>query len=280
MYSFSQWLFLTEAESRRQQVRFQDIGQRIEYGKVIEARIKRVLEQEYGWQIADVTTREDKYEKVDGLVRQADQRVPVPLPAYMQVKYRDTGDDLLLEVVWELPAGAERMDIDELLTGRDMRGKAQIYVNLNQAGNLIRVRSAEEAKNIARMMLEQLLASGRQSLRVGSNEIKIVKDPRDQRLKVNAFISPESFSWKADYPVSEDMWAEPELTVEPQPFPSAPKGLSPQMLAQLEIAINQGSSAMPKPNNMKKVKALQKYAGKRGVDVAVSGNQLVLQRVS
>ena len=278
MNSFAQWLFLAEADNRRQQNRFQDFSQRVQYGKMIEARIIRVLENEYGWKVDPVSTREDKYDKADGLVRFADPQVSINLPAYMQVKYRDTGDDLLMEVVWELPPDAGRLDIDQLLTGRDMKGKAQIYVNLNQAGNLIRVRSADEAKEIARTMLEQLLTSGRRSLRIGANEIRVVQDPRDNRTKINAFLSPEAFSWKADYPVSEAMWAEPEPMAELKPFPDAPKDISPQMLAQLDIAMTKGSAAMPVPNNMKKVKSLQRYASRRGVSVGVEGDRLVLQK--
>ena len=282
MHSFSQWLFLDESNSR-QQNRFQDFGSRVQYGKMIEERIIRVLQNEYGWKVSPVSSKEDKYDKVDGLVQKADEQVPINLPAYMQVKYRDTGNDLLLEVVWELPNGANQLNPEQLLTGRDMKGKAQIYVSLNQAGNLIRVRSAQEAKEISKSMLTELLASGRKSFRQGANEIRIVTDPRDKRTKVNAFLSPDSFSWKADYPVSENMWAEPEydpMTVVEPATPATPKGISPQMLAQLETAITQGTATMPKPNNMKKVKEFQKYAKRKGVDVSVQGNQIILKKVA
>jgi hypothetical protein len=144
--NFRQWI-----ESKRQSNRFQNLDDRVRYGKGIETNILQAL-QSHGWEIKPVSSKADKYDKIDGVIQSAPISLPVALPAFLQVKYRDTGNDLLMEVVWEY-TGNFAGNIEDLLTGRDMRGKAQIYANLNQEGSLIRIRSAYEAKDICKQLL-------------------------------------------------------------------------------------------------------------------------------
>lgn len=282
-FTFGQWLLINEAMSAQRAANMsQDINSRVKFGKGAEAKILNALREQHGWVIAGATNEQDMYGKIDGIVRKADQQIPIELPAPIQVKYRDSGDDILLEVVWKLTD--PNAPVESLLTGRDMVGKSTLYACANQAGTLIRVRSAQEAKQIARGLLEKLLASKRSVYTDGSNQIRIVNDPRDQRTKVNAFINPNSFSWKADYPV-ESIWAEPEPEQSPkmtiqEPALQLPQGITPSMAQAVAAAVQMGQAIMPAPNNMKKIKTLEQFAKRKGVSLQLQGDKILFKKVA
>ena len=164
MFEFSRWLFLEE--NTREKNRFQNIEDRVRYGKEIESKIIESLIN-HGWKISTASANQDKFDKIDGILISSKDPMPVKLPAPIQIKYRDTGNDILMEVCW-LFDGDFSKPISELLTGRDMKGKAEIYVSLDQNGETIRVRLAKEAKENALKLLKGLIASRK---RVFSSEL-------------------------------------------------------------------------------------------------------------
>lgn len=268
--NFKQWL----EEGAREDNRFRHLDDRVKFGKEIESRILNSLTSQ-GWVIKPVSTNADKYDKVDGLIEKAPVPIPTQLPAYIQVKYRDTGNDLLMEVVWKFD-GDRTLPLEKMVTGRDMYGKSQIYASLDQAGNTIRIRSATEAKDICKQLLFGLMQSNQSSFRIGRNEIRIVNDPRDQRMKINAFLSPESFNWKIDYPISQNIWEKPAK----DNIPSLPHGITAAVIAHIEKALEQGASSFPVPNNMKKVKEIEKFVKRKGLSVNVANGQVILKKVA
>ena len=130
--NFAQWLFI---EENSQSNRFQSREERVRSGKKQEERIIRSMTSEHGWNVKHVSENQDKFDKIDGILIYSPDSIPVSLPAPIQIKYRDTGDDLLMEVVWEFNNQYES-PIDQLLTGRDMKGSAKLYLCLNKLGTI------------------------------------------------------------------------------------------------------------------------------------------------
>jgi len=250
MFEFSRWLFLEE--NTREKNRFQNIEDRVRYGKEIESKIIKSLIHQ-GWEVSQVNSNQDKFDKIDGILISSKDPMPISLPAPIQIKYRDTGNDLLMEVCW-LFDGNFNKPIQELLTGRDMKGKAELYVSLDQNGETIRVRLAKEAKENALSLLKGLLSSRKKVYSSELGQIRITKDPKDGRQKINAFINPNSFFWTKNYPI-ENFWS---LDEDPKSLQSPnkllPKEISPQMVDQITKALETGSASFKIPNNRKKLK--------------------------
>lgn len=193
--NFNEWLNLDEARWRsvggafgnqrtanapnRLHNQFQGIDQRVNYGKGIEKQIYDSLVA-CGLKLRPATTRDDKYGKIDGWWSNGGQEYPI------QIKYRDTGDDILFEVLKDYQRG---------IPGRDMSGSAVYYAVLNRAGGHIVMVEVAEAKKI----IEALMAAAQQSgfdergnyrMRVGGgvSELKIRRDPQSGQSKLMAYL--------------------------------------------------------------------------------------------
>jgi hypothetical protein len=273
--NFAQWLFLQENfESNR----FQSREERVKSGKEQEARILQAMIREHGWNINSASASQDKFDKIDGFLLSAPEPPPISLPAPIQIKYRDTGDDLLMEVVWEFRN--QQVNLDQLLTGRDMKGLAKIYLCLNKIGTLARVRLADEAKSFAKKLLEGLLLSGKKIYSIGKSQIRITEDPENRRPKINAYIDPNDsfFSWKKDYPIM-DLWSEP-VPMKQDPSQVLPKDVPSSILPAIKQALESGAATFPIPNNAKKVKAIEKYVGKRGIIINIESDKIILKKIA
>lgn len=275
--NFAQWLFLEE--NSRQTNRFHNRDQRVEFGKNKEAQILHAMKTQHGWSVQEAKTNQDKYQKIDGILISSPDSLPVSLPAPIQIKYRDTGNDLLMEVSWSFN-GDYNTPTEKLITGRDMKGLAKLYVSLDLSGDLVRVRLADEAKSIAKKLLEGLLATRKKFFNIGNHQIRIVSDPDDGRQKINAFLNPNDFSWKKDYPV-QNIWQIPPApkTLQP-PAQSIPKDIPPVAIPAIAEALEKGSSTFRLPNSAKKIKAVEKYISKRGLSLQIQGDQVVLKKVA
>lgn len=189
-------------KGNRQSNRFQGINDRVAYGKSIEALVIQALIDNCGWNITPATPGQDKHQKIDGWVKFGDGA-----PLALQVKYRDTGDDILLEVVkvWH-----EEENLRQ--PGRDMVGKAEIYACLNSSGTVIYARLASEAKEKAQKLLDEFLQRMTDSQhpvkshRNGDGEIKLVNDPSTRQLKINAYLNPQAFQKKSDCTLKAPIW--------------------------------------------------------------------------
>jgi hypothetical protein len=278
LFGFTQWLFLEE--NSRERNKFQDKSERIKYGKDIESKIVQALTNQYGWNIVPPSSNQDKFDKIDGTLISSSEALPVSLPAPIQIKYRDTGNDILMEVSWVFNGNFD-MPLSNFLTGRDMKGKAKLYVSLDQSGKMIRVRLAEEAKKNAIELLENLIKNRSKVFSSELGQIRITRDPKDGRQKINAFINPDSFSWTKNYPV-EDIWnseIEKPKTLS-SPASLLPKEISPQMVSHITKAIETGEAVFKMPNNAKKIKVLEKYASKRGLELTIQNDNVILRKVA
>lgn len=124
---------------KRMDNRFQNINDRVRFGKGVEDKIYRNLEG-CGLKLRRATIDEDKYDKIDGWWNDGTKEHPI------QIKYRDTGDDAVFEVM---------RDYRRKVMGRDMIGKATFYAILSRDGQLVRIVRTSDAKEIINHMLQQ-----------------------------------------------------------------------------------------------------------------------------
>jgi len=197
----------------RQNSRFSNRIDSVKFGISIEKKIVNSL-RDRGWTIQEPTEAQDMYDKVDGfLVDSEDPRIK-PLvargPMPFQIKYRDTGDDIGMEVIKPWKDDYLYNFSDSIFTGRDMKGLSQLYIVANKEGTRIRVRSAHEAKEMSKKLVYELIKlrkeTGEHFYNNGHSEVRMTNDPRNHVQKIMAFLNPNSFKWKVDYSNS-NIWA-------------------------------------------------------------------------
>ena len=165
----------TSAPQQRMDNRFQHIDQRVQYGKSIEKQIFDSLVR-CGMKLREPSNDEDKYDKIDGWWETPSGEKPI------QIKYRDTGDDILFEVMKDNKRG---------VPGRDMIGKAEFYAVLSRVGGKIVLVSVAEAKKLIAQMQSRAEEEGfdqRGNFRMGGAILRIRPDPRSQQDKLMAYI--------------------------------------------------------------------------------------------
>lgn len=157
----------------------QNYKDRVEQGKAGEKEILDVL-RKAGIEIADATPSQDIYDKVDGWMNLNGTRVAV------QVKFRESGDDVLFEIV---------KDIDKGIMGRDMRCKADYYLVKNTNGTIRMFLVAElksKAKAIQDFVLGDLKKNPSKDSWGGNNvEVKIRVDKASGQRKLMAYFNPK-----------------------------------------------------------------------------------------
>lgn len=137
-----------------------------------------------GLTINEATPEEDQQDKIDGwMVDKAGDKHSI------QIKYRETGDDILFEVV---------KDLDKSYEGRDMVSKAEFYVIVNRTGYCRLFLTAPIKK-----WAQKLLAMAMQDLSVKRSkrnwkgirpwEMKITIDRAHGNRKLMAYFSPTMF---------------------------------------------------------------------------------------
>lgn len=161
--------------AQRHDNRFQGIDKRVQYGKSIEKKIFDNLVQ-CGLKLREPSTQEDKYDKIDGWWETPSGEKPI------QIKYRDTGDDILFEVL---------LDYERGIPGRDMVGKAVYYAVLSRTGGNIVMVSVAEAKALitaAQDAADQEGFDERGNFRYRGVMLRIRPDPRTGQDKMMAYI--------------------------------------------------------------------------------------------
>jgi hypothetical protein len=179
--------------SGREQNRFQGMSQRVDYGKGIEDQIYKGMES-CGLKLRKPSGREDMIDKIDGWWDDGTQEHPV------QIKYRDTGDDILFEVM---------KDYHGNIPGRDMIGKATHYAVLTRDGSLIRIVRVADAKAIIGEMQKRADEDGfdqsdsyRMPVKGGTAMLRIRPDPRSGNVKLMAYIPPSALETVKECPAS------------------------------------------------------------------------------
>jgi hypothetical protein len=171
--------------------RFQDNATRVRHGKKRESQIANALRDQAGLSIMDASDSEDKERKIDRWLVNADgSRTAV------QIKYRETGDDLLFEVFDKFYGFNAKYN----KIGRDMIGDSKLYAVLTQDAQTIVMVPVAKAKKIVNDMLTVAEIVGwtveegesHKTLKYFKNggrcELKVQRDPKDGRTKMLAYI--------------------------------------------------------------------------------------------
>jgi hypothetical protein len=112
-------------------------SQRIAGGKKIEHKIIDAL-RALGYTIDDPTPSQDMHDKIDGWWHGTKGGL-FPL----QIKFRETGDDILFELI---------ADVDRKIEGRDMKSKATVYLIADRMG-ITRMLLIKPIKELAAKLL-------------------------------------------------------------------------------------------------------------------------------
>lgn len=164
-----------EIPDERQNNKFQSFHSRVDYGKSIEKQIFDSM-VDCGFDLKPATTSEDMHDKIDGWWKRNGLGSPI------QIKYRDTGDDILFEVL---------KDYKKNIPGRDMVSKAKYYAVLDKAGRRINIVNVDEAKSLIRKALQSVEKEGfdmNGNFRMGRLMLRVRNDPSSGQEKLMAFI--------------------------------------------------------------------------------------------
>lgn len=175
--------------------RFLDPRTRVRHGRERERQIADALKHQAGLPIEDASEHEDKHRKIDRWIIRDGQ------PVALQIKYRETGEDLLFEVYdkffgWD-HAGNK--------VGRDMIGDAREYAVLLQDRETVVIVPTAQAKALVNRMVDAAKELGFTHKSLTSEtlvynahgkklELKIQKDPGDGRPKMVAYIPASYFA--------------------------------------------------------------------------------------
>lgn len=161
---------------------------RISAGKVVERRIIDALRQ-MGYKIDDPTSSEDQNDKIDGWwVDKKGGRVP------LQIKFRETGDDILFELV---------KDLDRNIPGRDIISKAALYLVVDRNGKtrmFLTKPIKEQAQKIVDVLLPLIRKDDGKGFWSGNGwEVRVQRDRAHGQRKLVAYFSPGLFSALAEW---------------------------------------------------------------------------------
>ncbi len=165
-----------------------DYKQRVQEGKVKEKIILDTL-RKAGIVIEDATAGEDMDDKIDGWIVKDGQRYA------LQVKFRETGDDILFEVV---------KDLDKNIPGRDSVSKAHYYLVVDRYGTA-RLFLTAPIKKLAQQMIpiaKGLYHTGKTDWKGIGWELKVTHDRAHGNTKLMAYFNPGKFDclgeWRVD----------------------------------------------------------------------------------
>jgi hypothetical protein len=182
---------------RRKNISSKTYETRVHYGKQVE---KCIIEQLrlHDYKIVEASEREDMFDKIDGYILNQESICP------LQIKYRQTGDDILFEISF-----MDRASPTMVWDGRDMIGKSSTYACLSFDGNTIWLCSARDIKakadELAKRLLSLYLKSSTTYLTDGKGELKITTDRESGRKKMLFFAKPSSFSFETIH-LEDSIW--------------------------------------------------------------------------
>ncbi len=161
----------------------QNYGDRISAGKQVESSILNALRQK-GYKIEDPTSGEDMYDKIDGWWVDKTQK-----KHSLQIKFRETGDDILFELV---------KDLDKNVDGRDMVSKAELYLVVDRNGvtRMFNTKPIKEkATQALRVIKQDLEKNPSKTDWSGSGwSIKVQVDRAHGQRKIVGYFSPKMFT--------------------------------------------------------------------------------------
>lgn len=160
---------------------FGTLDERVKIGKAVESDIVTALRAN-NLKVREATANQDIHEKIDCWVEWEGAELST------QIKYRETGKDVLFEVFHTF----DEFGSPHNRIGRDMKGNCALYVV--KMGKTIYMFRLSRAKQVIENLLNLAKISGwnNRSVRLGGSELKLQRDPSDNRTKVCAYIPPES----------------------------------------------------------------------------------------
>ena len=156
---------------------------RISAGKVVEHKIINAFRQ-MGYNIEDPTSSEDRNDKIDGWwIDKKGGRVS------LQIKFRESGDDILFELV---------KDLDRKIPGRDIISKAALNLVVDRSGKarmFLTKPIKEQAQKIVDVLLPIISRDAGKGFWSGNGwEVRVQQDRAHGQRKLVAYFSPNLFS--------------------------------------------------------------------------------------
>lgn len=160
-----------------------DYDKRVDAGKRVEKKILDALRSK-GIKIEDPTSNQDMIDKIDGWWSGKNgQKYPV------QVKFRQSGNDILFEVV---------KDFDRNIPGRDMKSKSVLYLVSDKTGKTRLYHTdviKKKAQEVLKIVQDDLKQNPRQDRWSGSGwEAKMQYDASNGNKKLMAYFNSNSFN--------------------------------------------------------------------------------------
>ena len=155
----------------------QNYSSRVAQGKLIEGRILNQMRKKYNYVIDDPSANEDMYDKIDGWLHHREFKFG------LQIKYRESGDDIIFEIM---------KDWDKGIEGRDMICKSDLYIVADRLGQGYMVK-VSSLKTLMSDCLKEIREKGldhNDEYKTDGIVIKLRKDPYHGQLKLIGFIEP------------------------------------------------------------------------------------------
>lgn len=169
------------------------MDERVRKGKELEVLVIKNLSRQLsyiGCKILDATDSEDKYDKIDRWIITAKGT-----KLSLQLKVRQTGDDMIYEMVKNLETGEE---------GRDLKCRADLYlyVDRNGKGWMYKVPTIKTAaKTLLEQVTKDLAANPAQTeWNAPTYEVKVTTDNFHGNTKLMAYFSPTHFPIVSSFP--------------------------------------------------------------------------------
>lgn len=163
-----------------------DYNKRVEAGRKVESQIfnaLRILLPKHGIKIEEPTAEEDRRSKIDAWLTTSEGK-----RFSLQIKYRESGDDIIFEVV---------KDISDWTPGRDLISVADLYlvVDREKTGRLFRTGPIKrEATRLLEIAKQDLTTSPNKVIWIGSGyELRLTTDHAHGNTKLMAFFHPSKF---------------------------------------------------------------------------------------
>lgn len=160
------------------------MAERVRRGREVELRILERM-RESGMHLTEPTYAEDAYAKIDAWW----QDVSGSERKGVQIKYRETGDDILFEVY---------KDWDRYVVGRDLAGTADYYMTVDRRGNgsLVPVKALKDKVHAALAAIERdgwtFPEREHYVNRTEGIDVKIREDAYHGQRKCMAYVHPRS----------------------------------------------------------------------------------------
>jgi hypothetical protein len=160
----------------------QNYNDRISAGKKVESAIINGLRNR-GFKIDDATADQDMHQKIDGWwIDKKDNKYP------LQIKFRQSGDDILFELM---------RDVDRNIEGRDIKSKAVIYLVADRNGTtrmFLTKPIKEKASEILKTVFTDLEKEPNKNEWEGPNwQARVQFDRANGARKIVAYFDPRMF---------------------------------------------------------------------------------------